>query len=111
MLNTLAQQTSNCTVNGEPVDCGELIEPLTAFFGAIGAFLLFFFLLFLIGFIFWVISLVHLFSHEDVEERIMWILLVILVPLMQFVYFFGPRRSYEKQKLAQANLAPNKQKQ
>lgn len=50
----------------------------------------------IVNFVFWVLSLIHLFRHENVPNRIMWITLVIIVPLADFVYFFGPRRKYNK---------------
>lgn len=107
----LAQQTSNCTYNGEPVDCGELFEPVAAFLTALGIFLSAIGVIFLVSLIFWILSLIHLFSNEDVDERIVWIFLVLFVPFLQFIYFFGPRRSYEKRKMNRSNLAHNKQKQ
>jgi hypothetical protein len=95
MINQFAQSTSSCTVNGKPVDCGD-------FLGAIGAFVLWFVLFIIIfSFIcltFWLLSLIHLIENEDVEERTVWLVLVLLVPFAQFVYYFGPRRTYEKRK-------------
>lgn len=95
----IAQSASNCTVNGKPSECGDIFEAILAFFLGVSLIIAVFLLFILVGLIFWVLSLVHLFSNNDVDERGVWIVLVLLVPLMQFIYFFGPRATYEKQKI------------
>lgn len=92
----LASQTT-CTLNGQPVDCGQVTKAVGGFFGA-------FFLIFaaaavlaLVNLVFWIISLVHVLQHEDVKDRLVWIIIILIVPLGAIIYFFAVLLPYKKQ--------------
>ena len=90
ITNYLAQ--ANCTVNGQPASCGQAGGILAA----IGVFIFIFWIIGIANFVFWLISLIHIIKHEDIPNRTMWIVLILLVPFADLVYFFGPRRKYNK---------------
>lgn len=68
----------------------------TATNGGLAAFMLVFWVLGLVNFVLFVISLIHLIQHPDVKDRMLWIIVVLLVPLGGVVYFFGPRKKYNQ---------------
>ena len=96
-LQNFAQSTAECTVNGQAVDCGDAAKAAGGILAGFGIFMLVLFALGIFSTIIWILSLVHLIQHEDVENRMLWIVLVFLVPLANFVYYFGFKRSYDKQ--------------
>lgn len=67
----------------------------------IGLFFLFFWLLIMIvsiaGLVLWIISLIHVLQHNDVKDRTMWILILLLVGTIGgVIYFFSVKRAYDK---------------
>lgn len=105
ILQNFAQVTGECTVNGQPVDCGEAAEAAGGILAGLGIFMIFIFAFGLFSFVIWLLSIIHLIQHEDVENRILWIVLVLLVPLANFIYFFGFRNKREGgADQAQANM-------
>lgn len=105
-LQNFAQSAGECTVNGQPVDCGEAAQAAGGILAGFGIFMLLFFVFGIFSTIIWILSLIHLIQHEDVENRMVWILLVFLVPLANFVYYFGFRNKYEKQHSSTAQNQP-----
>lgn len=92
-----AQTTSNCTLNGREVPCDELLEDAGGFLAAGAAILVVFFVIGLVLFVFWIMSLIHVLSN-DVENKALWIvLLLVLGGLGGVVYFFAVKRPYDKQ--------------
>lgn len=92
MFNTLAQAAATCTVNGESVPCPD--------FGSIAAWgiglLIGFALLFLWMFIFWIIMLVHVLSH-DVKDKIVWAIVIIFTGILgALIYYFVVKRRFNK---------------
>jgi Phospholipase_D-nuclease N-terminal len=88
MLNLFAQ-TTEADVAG------------AAIAGGIGLFMLFFWLLMmglaLVGFVFWIISLIHVLQHSDVKDRVLWIVLLLVVGnIGGIIYFFVVKRPYDK---------------
>ena len=88
-LQTFAQSSAQCTVNGEPVDCGDAGK-------AIGGIFLIMLIFGLINLVFFLIAIIHLIKHSDVPDRTLWIILSIFIPFAAWVYVFGPRRNYNK---------------
>lgn len=78
MLNVLAQASTDAPAGG------------------LAAFMLVFWIISLVSFILFVLDIIHLVQHDDMKNRVLWILVVILVPFGTFVYFFGPRREHNK---------------
>lgn len=104
---TLVQKfaETTCTINGEdrPVsDCTHLVKSAAPFLIVI----------FLVGlglFIWWISTLVHVIKHEDVDNRILWIVLhfVGLGILCAPVYHFAVKRPYDaKHKAGQGPVSP-----
>lgn len=67
----------------------------------IGIFFLFLWLAVIIfaiaGMVFWIISLVHLLQHEDVKDRLLWIVLLFVAgQIAGYIYFFAIKRSYDR---------------
>ncbi len=101
-LHLLAQNyaNANCTINGEPADCGDTLRILGYIFVPLA-------IIGLVMFVFWIISLVHVIKN-DVNNRTMWIILLILFGgFAGIAYFFAVRRPYNKNKgSAPAKVAP-----
>ena len=98
-LNLLAQNyaNANCTINGEPADCGDTLRILGYIFVPLA-------IIGLVMFVFWIISLVHVIKN-DVNNRTMWIILLILFGgFAGIAYFFAVRRPYNNNK-GTANVA------
>lgn len=74
-----------------------MIAGAGALFLFLAIFLLFPFLL-VACFVFWVITLVHVIQHEDVPDRIVWIILhfVGLGIIAGPIYFFAIKQPYDK---------------
>lgn len=50
-------------------------------------------------FVWWIISLVHVLSNADVENRVLWIVLILLFgTIMAPIYYFAAQRPYNKSK-------------
>src|ERR1700722_6199306 len=101
ILNYLADRmaTATCTLNGQPTSCKDAAGAIAG----VGLFFVLFIIFCIVSTIFWIISLVHVLTHEDVNDRVLWIVVIIFVPFGAWVYFFGPRRKYKKQH----TIAPN----
>lgn len=84
MLSTFAQASTDGTAAGG-----------TAAGGILG-FMAVIWILALVNFIIFILDLVHLIKHDDIKDRMLWIIVVLLVPFGALVYFFGPRRTYNR---------------
>ena len=67
----------------------------------ISLFMLFFWLVFvaaaIAGLVLWIISLIHVIQHDDVKDRTMWILLIVLLGTIGgVIYFFAVKKAYDK---------------
>ena len=86
--------TSSCMLNGKKVDCAELGSQVKSVLqyglGLIAVFLL-------IGTlftVFWILMLMHAFSHP-IPNKVVWIVVILLLsPLGSIVYYFVVKRSY-----------------
>ncbi len=99
-LTRFAQTSSGttCELNGEVVSCDELLEEAGGFLAVGGILFLIFFIIGLVGLVFWVISLIHVLSNE-VDNKAMWIVLLLLLgSLGGIIYFFAVRRPFEAAK-------------
>jgi len=48
-------------------------------------------------FVFWLIALIHLVQHEDVKDRTLWLVLLLLVGgLVGPIYYFAVQKPYQK---------------
>lgn len=91
----LTQAAQTCSSNGQPASC-QAVDHAFAAFGIFFIFLWFIILaLSTLNLVFWIISIIHLVQHDDVHDRIMWLVLVLLVPFAAWVYFFGPKRVHD----------------
>jgi len=49
------------------------------------------------GMVFWIISLVHVIQHDDVKDRILWLVLILVLGnIMGVIYFFAVKRPYDR---------------
>lgn len=49
------------------------------------------------GLFFWIISLIHIISHEDVKDRVIWLVVILVLGgLGGVVYYFAVKRPYDK---------------
>lgn len=82
---------------------GEQAEQAAGIFAGMG---ILFLVIGLIGLVFFILALVHLIKNPNVPNRVLWIVLVILFGgLAGFIYYVGPRRSYEKSKSSGSSYA------
>lgn len=60
-------------------------------------------------FVFWIIALIHLVQHEDVKDRTLWLVLLLLIPsgLVGPIYYFAVQRPYQK---SQSSSKPKSKK-
>ena len=59
-------------------------------------------------FVFWIIALIHLIQHEDVKDRTLWLVLLLLVGgLVGPIYYFAVQKPYQK---SQSNSKPKTKK-
>lgn len=92
MLNTIslfAQSSSGEEAAGAAVGLG------------IGLFFVVFWLavmaLGIAGIVLWIISLVHVLQHNDVKDRVMWIVLLLVVGnIGGVIYFFAIKKPYDR---------------
>ena len=91
----LAQAT--CTVNGKEVPCEQAFQTLKTWaglgFGAIIAF----FVLLVLGLIFWIMMLVHA-STKPIENRGMWIIILLFTSIIgATAYYFSVKRKFNRE--------------
>lgn len=49
------------------------------------------------GFVLWLISLIHVIQHNDVKDRTMWLLIILLVGTIGgVIYFFTVKKQYDR---------------
>ena len=101
LMLAAVNSTSNCTVNGQPADCGKALQ-------VAGAFVLPLAVLMLVLGVFWVISLMHLLKHDDVPNRTIWLVLhfIGLGLSAGIIYFFAVKRPYDKRAAAAQSAIP-----
>jgi len=82
------------------VDPGEAAAA-SAVFAGFGIVMLLFCLV-LVGvaiacFVFWVIALIHVLQHQDVKDRVMWIVILFVAgTIAGVIYFFAVKRPYDR---------------
>jgi NADH:ubiquinone oxidoreductase subunit 5 (subunit L)/multisubunit Na+/H+ antiporter MnhA subunit len=91
---------SSCTLNGQPIDCGELAQKAKPFIG-LGVGLLAFIAIILIAtFIFWLVMLIHAIQHHS-PDRTLWIVILLVSFITGFslvgalVYYFAEKKKAE----------------
>lgn len=85
---------AKCMVNGKEVPCEQAFQTLKTWaglgFGAIIAF----FVLLVLGFIFWLMMLIHA-SIKPIENRGMWIVILLFTSIIGAVaYYFAVKRKF-----------------
>ena len=100
-LSLFAQAAqSTCTLNGQPIDCGELAEKAKPFIGlGIGIFLIIMVIV-IITFVFWLLMLIHAIKYNSPDKNT-WIIVLVVSFVIGFgfvaalVYFFAERKKAE----------------
>ena len=89
MISQFAQSSSSEEAAGAAVGLG------------VGLFFIVFWLVIMAlavaGIVLWIISLVHVLQHNDVKDRVMWIVLLLVVGnIGGVIYFFAIKKPYDK---------------
>lgn len=106
LLQLLAQTTqSSCELNGQPIDCGELVDKITTFFGmGLAVFALVAIIVTVVSllvFIFWLLMLLHALNHDS-PDRKMWIVILSVSFIFGFaliaaaIYFFAEKKKADQ---------------
>ena len=95
LLTHIASQAT-CTLNGQPTDCAQVTKAIGGFFGVFFFIFVAIAIFSLIHFVFWIIALIHVLQHEDIKDRMVWLIVVLLVPLGAIIYFFAVYLPYNK---------------
>lgn len=93
----IALAQAKCTVNGKEVPCEQAFQTLKTWaglgFGAIIAF----FVLLALGFIFWLMMLIHA-STKPIENRGMWVVILLFTSIIGAVaYYFVVKRKFNRE--------------
>ncbi|OGL30852.1 hypothetical protein A3F37_00200 [Candidatus Saccharibacteria bacterium RIFCSPHIGHO2_12_FULL_41_12] len=92
---------SQCTLNGQPIDCAELAEKAKPFIGLGVGIFVFILVISIIAFIFWLLMLIHAIKHNS-PDRSTWILVLVVsfVVGLSFIgaiaYFFAEKKNAEQ---------------
>src|SRR5688572_8947761 len=99
MAPLVARAQAVCEINGEEVPCPELS-------GALVAIPILFMLIGLVGFVFWVMMLVHAVKNP-IKDKAVWIIVILLFNLMgAVVYYFAVKRGMRTTGAVAAPPAP-----
>ncbi len=97
-ITQFAQSTAQCTVNGQPADCGEV----GGLIAGVGALIIGFFVIGLVALVFTVWMFIHNLTHNS-ENKVLWALLIFFTGFIgALIYFF-----VEKKKAEQVPEVPN----
>jgi hypothetical protein len=90
----LALAATGCSINGEEVPCEELTKQFGGLFAGLGVLMIVIPIIALLGFIFWLMMIIHAASNP-IENKPMWIVLLIFTGLIgAIVYYFIVKRPY-----------------
>jgi len=101
-LSLLAQTTSSeCTLNGRPIDCAELANKAKPFIGLGIALFIIIAIIVITTFIFWLVMLIHAIKHNS-PDRNVWIAVLALSFFLgigfiaAIVYFFAEKPKVDR---------------
>ncbi|MFC1747829.1 PLDc N-terminal domain-containing protein [Pseudomonadota bacterium] len=87
---------ATCTVNGEEVPCEEVGEALGGVLGAGLGFIVVVLILSIVGFIIWLMMIIHA-ASKPIENKAMWIIIMILIgPIGAIIYYFVVKRNFKE---------------
>ncbi|MEK7074877.1 MAG: PLDc N-terminal domain-containing protein [Patescibacteria group bacterium] len=97
LTSYIAFAQATCTVNGKQVPCEQAFQTLKTWaglgFGAIIAFIV----LLVLGFIFWLMMLIHA-STKPIENRGMWVVILLFTSIIGAVaYYFAVKRKFNRE--------------
>jgi 4-amino-4-deoxy-L-arabinose transferase-like glycosyltransferase len=102
---TIATSTSSCTVNGQPVPCGQLFKSIGWFAGIGLGLIILFIVISILCFIFWIFMLVDAIK-KPIQHKPLWIIIILLFSLVgAIVYYFAVKRSADP--LVSGNIQKN----
>lgn len=100
-ISLLAQTAqSQCTLNGQPIDCAELVQKAKPFIGLGIGILAVIIIISIISFVFWLLMLIHAIQHKS-PNRDTWIIVLAVSFVTGFslvgalVYFFAEKKKAE----------------
>lgn len=94
-INTNSDEQGNCTVNGKSVPCDTIAKGA----GLLLLITIFFFLIGLLLFIFWFVTLIHALT-KPIENKIVWVIVIVFVPFGFILYYFIEMRPFNKKMMA-----------
>jgi hypothetical protein len=102
---TVATSTSNCTVNGQPVPCGQLFKSIGWFAGIGFGLIILFIVISILCLIFWIFMLVDAIK-KPIQHKPLWIIILLLFGIIgAIVYYFAVKRSADP--LVSGNIQKN----
>lgn len=103
---TETQSQTGCTLNGQPIDCGELADKAAPFLGIGIGLIVLFVILSIVVFVYWLLMLLHAIRHNS-PDRTLWIV-VLVVSLLMGLALIGAVVYHlaEKKKAEQAGQPP-----
>jgi len=97
-------QSTGCELNGEPIACEELTKQFGGLFAGLGVLMIVIPIIALIGFIFWLMMVIHAASNP-IENKALWIIVLIFTGVFgAIIYYFAVKRKFSK---AGAPLVPS----
>ena len=103
-LANIAAAQATCSINGQNVPCDQFFN---SFGGLLIGFMITMWVIGLIGFIFWLIMLIHA-ATKPIENKVVWILIIILTNIIgAIVYYFVVKRNFDKTAPTQNINTPN----
>lgn len=92
----LAQTTTGCELNGEPIPCEELTKQFGGLFAGLGVMMIVIPIIALVGFIFWLMMVIHAASNP-IENKALWIIVLIFTGVFgAIIYYFAVKRHFGK---------------
>ena len=84
--------STDCTLNGESVDCAQLQEMAGPFLALGAGIFIVFGILGIVTMVFWIMMLVHAATH-DIKDKAMWIILMVFTGFIgAAIYYFVVKR-------------------
>jgi len=90
-VNSNFDGRGDCSLNGKSVPCDTMAKGT----GLLLLILIFFFLIGLLLFILWIITLIHALT-KPIENKIVWVIVIVFVPFGFILYYFIEMRPFNK---------------
>lgn len=89
----IVKMDGECTLHGKKVNCDKLVEEWVGLLKMWFTALIIFWIVSLIGFIFWLMMLIHA-IWAPIDNKALWILIILFVPFWFILYYFLVKRKF-----------------